>query len=490
MYNRADGGTAMKRLYRIGAMLAAATLWAAASCGRADTGFAVYLEGRPTASWRREAALDMRAQNNYAAWPGVIATFRGGPFRQNAFFQYSRVDIAQSTPKIAWRVFMGSADAALMGQPAIVKWPLEIRQMMNLFEEKRVLPALKEVIFASPDGSIYFLDLYDGQPTRRAIKVGHPLTGSVSVDPSGVPRMMASVQAGGESRRIMFSLIDQTQLFTVKGGSSGSVLFERGGDTAVFAGEDGQLYTVRLGTSFDYRGASLSVSPETVSCGAGSAMAGDIAMYGAKAYAAGASGMLACVDTTAMVPLWTAEVGATTAAIALDFDPGGPLALYTGSIVKELGLCSIRRLDAGTGREDWAFTAEAGPVSGGPGGCVASPLVGEKGIGDLVIFTLAGTEEGGQIIALDKRTGVICWQQPMADYGYSSPVAVYDDSGKAYILQGDSGGSLRVLDGRTGVMLSSIRLDGPIAGSPAVYDRTLVVATGGQDATLYGITLW
>lgn len=58
---------------------------------------------------------------------------------------------------------------------------------MNLYENKRTVKALKEVIFAGLDGKIHFVDLNDGQATRDPINVGYPLKSSVSVNPYGYP---------------------------------------------------------------------------------------------------------------------------------------------------------------------------------------------------------------------------------------------------------------------------------------------------------------
>jgi outer membrane protein assembly factor BamB len=124
------------------------------------------------------------------------------------------------------------------------------------------------------------------------------------------------------------------------------------------------------------------------------------------------------------------------------------------------------------------------------GGCMASPVIGQQSIGNMVIFTVAKTPEGGQIIAIDKKSGHMIWQQSMSSFSYSSPVAVYNADGSAWIIQGDSKGVLQLMDGQTGAVMNSVQLEGSITGSPAVYNDTLVVGTSGKGVSkIYGIKI-
>ena len=173
-------------------------------------------------------------------------------------------------------------------------------------------------------------------------------------------------------------------------------------------------------------------------------------------------------------------------------DADGSLALYTGNVVVgdgKAGYCTIRRLNAINGKEEWTNIFKVTPPAGEVGGCIASPVVGQQDIGDLVIFTLSHTKADGQVMAVDKRTGNIVWQHKM-DNTASSPVAVYDDNGIAYIIQGDSKGQLALLGADTGAQLSSIMLNGEITGSPVVYNNFLVIPVESQGKEwLYGVEI-
>ena len=71
--------------------------------------------------------------------------------------------------------------------------------------------------------------------------------------------------------------------------------------------------------------------------------------------------------------------------------------------------------------------------------------------------------------------------------GWSSPVAVYDAKGDGYIIQCDSDGNMFLIDGRTGVLKSTVNLGKNIEASPAVFGNTIVVGTRGKK--IYGIVL-
>ncbi len=120
----------------------------------------------------------------------------------------------------------------------------------------------------------------------------------------------------------------------------------------------------------------------------------------------------------------------------------------------------------------------------------ASPVVGDKSIANLVIFTVNKVEGGGGVIvALDKQTGQEVWKTPLTAGSISSPVAVYNDQGDAWIIQGDEKGRLTMMKGLTGEVVNTLQLEGDIEGSPAVYNDMLVIGTSSDKPLMYGIRI-
>ena len=69
-------------------------------------------------------------------------------------------------------------------------------------------------------------------------------------------------------------------------------------------------------------------------------------------------------------------------------------------------------------------------------------------------------------------------------------MAVYSEAGRGWIIQPSADGTLTLLDGLTGNVLNTLKLEGTIEGSPAVYGSTLVIGTTGKNTSyIYGVTL-
>lgn len=489
----------------------------------------VYANGKSVKDLTRAQPLAMPAPGEYTGYAGGVFTFRSDSFRGNAAFGYA--DAAQGRLAELWRTEVGSlrTDAGSVygvgwtGQPAIVKWLLEIRGMMNIKPEKRDVTALKEVIIAAQDGKVYFLDLADGVATRDAIDIGYPFKGSVSVDPNGRPLLAVgqgiSMLAGktGDIGLHVYNLIDQSQAyflngrrsnkqsqFATNGAFDGTALFDRVSDNLVVAGENGLVYTIKLNSTFDYKDKmSITIDPEvTYVKGKGKqndntvSIESSAAMYGKYIFVADKHGIVRCIDSDTMTTVWASDNGDNTdATIALGFDPDGSLGLYTGNTSHaRLGSkknVTLRRLDAMTGAQIWGYEIKSKYNKEERGGAKASPIVGEHEISDLVIFTVNLTDNGGStMLALNKQTGTLVWQYALSAPTISSPVAVYNQAGQAWIIQGDESGKLTMLAGKTGQVVTDLMLEGAIDGSPAVYNDYLVVGTTAKSGSyIYGVRI-
>ncbi|MEG2315421.1 MAG: PQQ-binding-like beta-propeller repeat protein, partial [Clostridia bacterium] len=73
------------------------------------------------------------------------------------------------------------------------------------------------------------------------------------------------------------------------------------------------------------------------------------------------------------------------------------------------------------------------------------------------------------------------WQSALTASAVSSPVAVYNENGDAWIIQAQSDGSIHLMDGKSGEIVNTLKLDGEITASPAVYGNLLVIGTTGKD---------
>jgi len=513
----------------------------------------IYKDNKKVDSYERKVPLNMPAGDAYVTQTSFgVTTFRGNAFRQNA--AVGTVE-APSSLSLEWTVEAGYAAGSSRnyygvgwtGQPAIIRWPADIRSSMNVNEDNIGQKYLTEVIVAGLDGNIYFLDLLDGGETREAIKFGYPMRSTPSIHPLGYPMMTfgqyARKMKSGTSDNIglyYYNLTNQKKLrmidgidrkldrpYNAVGAFDTSALIDRSTKTLVAIGTNGLLYTETLamrihkdGMKFEFDDPTETVTMMSHTKGQKTSYAGvesSLAMYGSYACYADLDGILRCVDTTTMTTAWAVDTGdAVRAAIALDLAEGentNTLWLYTANLVnngRSKGDVTIRRFNAMTGEEDWAFAIQCAKGqkkdvtfnSTVIPGAMASPVIGQQGLGDLVYFTLssvsaagaAALNEGaalpGVLIALDKTTGDVVWHKAMDAYAYASPVAVYDDAGKGWIIQACSNGTIYLLDGLSGETVNTLAVNGVIEGSPAVYGDMLVIGTTGKNTSyIYGIKI-
>ncbi len=165
------------------------------------------------------------------------------------------------------------------------------------------------------------------------------------------------------------------------------------------------------------------------------------------------------------------------AAPAIDLE-NGTAVLYHASKTDVEGLAHMRRINAETGEVIWDQAV--------PGSISASPLIGNGSIGSMVFFSAMNSDAGGTIYALDKATGEVVWYYSVLGRRLASPIAIYDEAGGAWLVQGDEGGLL-LLEATAGDRLDYLTLDGAVYGSPAAFNDMIVVAT--QTGQIHGIKL-
>jgi len=480
----------------------------------------ILADGVKTDSVVRSEEISMGDPDEYSGQGGVL-TFRGGPLRQNA--AYGTVEVEQEQLSVIRGVRTSKLDNTYTGfgygsQPLIVKWYGNIRQIMNIEDASRNTTSMKEVIVPSNDGKIYFYDLDTQAYSRQPIDIGFPITATASVNPYGFPLLYVGqskeqvANYNGVIGLRIYNLINQKLLDFVTSKDdealgkdcaiNSSALIETESDTALYTSENGLLYTVSMNTYFDLDNAEVVVSPEKVAYGyisnvrnASQGITGSVAAYGDYVYYGDDSGVLQCVDVNTMQPVWAVTLGDSIMATpALECDDNGNVSLYVGTTINKTGRSGqvrLMKINALTGETLWECQSEIkGKYASRPAkeglyaGLMASPLVGDGEINDLVVFNVNRVvQESGDtcavVYALDKETGEEVWSQPLDVESVSSPIGLYQKDGKSYIVMGDEGGTLRLMDGFSGTTISTLSLGSAIKASPAAYGNQIVVGTTG-----------
>jgi len=443
----------------------------------------------------------------YTEVEGVL-TFRGNNLRNAP--SYGEVKMNPVSLEKTWSFVTGSSPkwgggAGWTGQPAIIKWDSDIREMMNLKEEFKHKENFIEVIYASLDGKIYFFDLESGKQSRNPINIHNPIKGSISIDPRGYPLLYTGqgIPQQGDIGFRIFSLIDGEMLHFIPGieadayrpwgAFDGSALVNRETDTLILGGENGLFYNIKLNTVFNKEKKNIRVAPEQmkyrykVKGNDHQGIENSVAVYKNLAFFADNGGSIQGINLMTMKPIWALSgTDDTDASIVIEEEENIPF-LYTGTEVDKLrGSDShslIRKINGVTGEVVWTKKYDAMYNESVNGGMLSTPVIGKNEIKDLAIFTIARhkTMNAGLMVAVNKTTGKEVWRWEMPSYTWSSPVAVYDKNGQAYLIQCDSIGTMYLLNGKTGEVINKINLGSNIEASPAIFNDSIVVASrGGQ----------
>ena len=448
---------------------------------------------------------DILFTEKYTDLEGIV-TFRGNNFRNTASYGISK--ISQKELNVKWKTSTSFSSwgggAGWTGQPSIIKWDEELKNSMNIDDKFKSKENFTEVIYASLDGKVYFLDLETGEKSRSVINVGNPIKGSLSIDSRGIPMLYVGegINESGVTGFNIYSLIDGSSLYEINGydeyayrgwpAFDSSALIYSDGDIVIEGGENGILYITKLNTDYDKYTNTVSVNPEILKyryyTGEGYGRLGienSVAAYANLLYFADNNGDIQCIDLRKMEPIWVIEgLDDIDASITIEAEEGVPY-LYVGDEVDHQGISgisTIRKINGLTGEVVWKNEFSCQSVVGTDatnGGVLATNVIGKNNISDSVIFSLARYDgfNSGAIISINKSTGEIQWETKVDNYLWSSPVDFYDKNGNAYIIQCDSIGNMFLIDGKNGEILNSLTLDANIEASPAIYEDTIVIAT-------------
>ncbi|MEZ4357939.1 MAG: PQQ-binding-like beta-propeller repeat protein [Eubacteriales bacterium] len=295
-----------------------------------------------------------------------------------------------------------------------------------------------------------------------------------------------------------------------------SALIDADTDTLIEPGENGVLYTVKLNTTYDESTGTLTMNPDglvkyrytTPEYGEGNesrwwGIENSIATWRNYAFFTDNGGFLQCVDLNTMELIYSVDVlDDSDVSIVIEEDAeNDTFYLYTANEVdKQAGALSSgygksyhRKIDGPTGKVIWEkdYKASVGNTSSN-GGTLATPALGKGEISNLIIYAMdmvpievsddeGGTKTvlGGRLIAYDKDTGEVVWSKEQKSDYWSSPVLVYSDTGKAYLVQCDRGGYMKLYDAATGSELYSLDLGSRIDATPSVYGDMIVIGTRG-----------
>lgn len=467
--------------------------------------------------YKAKKEITFEQGKDYTKVDGIIS-FRGNNFRDNPVF--GTADFTKNKLKSTWTYQTGKltsqgktwTGSGWTGQPLVVKWPKATKQVMNMYSWAKEDDSLVEVIYACLDGHIYFLDMKTGKQTRDTLNIGYTFKGAGALDPRGYPIMYVGSgynSSKGKSRVFVISLIDGSVLYTfgdsdpfsLRGSLSffdSSALVDAETDTLIYPGENGILYLIHLGTSYDEAQGTLSIHPDRIVKwhykGIRSStskywlgMEDSAVVYKGYLYIQDNGGHFMCLNLNTLQLVWVQD--------CLDDSNGSPvMSIEDGKVYLyastsfHLGWRSsstapipIWKIDAETGKIIWKTEYDCRSVSDLSGGVQSTIAVGKNGLSDNIYVTVSRTGglTNGVLACLDKATGAVRWEHKAA-YAWSSPICVYNQNGDGKVIYATSAGMMYLLDGTTGEVNDELRVSGScIEASPVVYDDRLVIGTRG-----------
>ena len=489
---------------------------------------AVNVDGKTLAedeAYEPEEPIDFMPGDRYTDLEGVI-TFRSNNFRDGG--SYGFAELTNYKFGTYWTYTTGSLTApdgenwsgsGWVGQPLIVKWPKETKAVMNLYDWAKQDDSLVEVIYATMDGNIYFLDLSTGKQTRDVLHMGYTFKGSGALDPRGYPLLYVGAgyeSANGHSRAFIISLIDFKVLHTFGPSDNydfalrawpmfdGSPLVDAETDQLIYPGENGIVYIIKLNTQYDQKAGTISIDPKTVKWHYNGrnttlyqywvGMEDSPVIWRGHLIVADNGGRLLCLDLNTLELDWVQNIwDDSNGTPVLSMENGHPY-IYVGTSF-HLGWRSYNaasvplfKIDAENGEIIWQKEYKVYSEKGLSGGIQSTVALGKNDLEGYVYVTVSKTDlnSNGVLVCLDRNTGEVVWEHK-SYYTWSSPVLIYNSDGSGCVLYCNYGHMMYLLDAKSGKVLDSMNLAGGVEASPAVYGNTVVIGT--RQCRIWGVRI-
>lgn len=488
------------------------------------TSTAILAGGEVVDSYEADEAhvIDFGGADDYTGMEGIV-TFRGNNFRNTSSYGLAALNAAAFGDY--WTVTTSGMSgggsywggSGWTGQPLIVRWPDQTKQIMNMYDWARSKEDLIEVVYATLGGRVYFIDLETGEQTRDSLYLGYPFKGAGSLDPRGYPLMYlgGGVSGEGTPRIMVVSLIDGEVLYTIGDNDSfaprswsawdSAPLVDAETDQLIYPGENGVLYLIDLNSDYDETAGTISVDPEVVKFTYTSSTA-DRYYYGMEdsaiawrghLFIADNGGDFLCIDLNTLQIVWHFDcLDDTNCTGILEVDDTGHPYIYLSTSFhlgwRSSGIAEIPvwKIDAVTGEEVWHHSYDCHSVSDLSGGVQGSLSLGTGPLDGILYVAVARYPNGenGTLVALDTETGEEVWTYQSGSYSWSTPVTFYDTDGKGYVLYTSCiQGVMHLMDGLTGDLLDTFPFGCTMEATPVVYNNIVVIGTRAEE--IYGITL-
>ncbi len=481
------------------------------------------VDGTGIDNYRRQEDADLGDGTTESCSEGVFS-YAGGNLRDGAVS--GSVNIDSETLTVLWKTKTGKSvsltDCDFVGQPLVVRWDENLKNLMNMSDGKKKKEGLAEVICGATDGKIYFLDADDGTYTREPLDLGVPVSGTGTIISADVPILVIGAGGNSEKTDAEFFCIDLTNCKVIytfgeqlnyamdypekKYYFNSSPVVSTDGITFITKGENGVIYGNDVNASVTSEGVSSFFSQKLeytysvrgddnnvlipTDCGT------SLAAWEHYIFSIDSKGYFTCVDINTCKMVYIRKLGESGAAApVLEIDDADDTAfVYVGTSlsIKEgkntKGRSRIYKLNAVNGEIIWQREYDATVTRKTDGGAVAAACSGKNDLSDYVYFMLAGTDgkNSSMLVCINKNSGEQVYSVDLKNYSVSNPTAVYNEDGKGMLIICDSKGNIFMLDGKTGEVADTVSIGEKITSSPVVFDGMIIIES---EDKIYGISI-
>ncbi len=447
-------------------------------------------------------------EDPYAHAPGIL-TFRGNLERTAPY-----IGTIEGTPDTLineWRFMTKFVNrrtnhgtwgggTGWTGQALYVEWPDSLAEAFRQDTIARaVLPSNKEIIFASLDSYVYFLDYETGKLSREPLYVHNPVKGTPMLDPTFNGflyvghGLLAEKGYGWGQVTIDLKKHDIVHFFgpdprALRAWDANDASPLRLGQFVFQVVENATIYKWLVTPE----GRTLHSTLRSITSDSPHGFEASMSVWGNYGYCNDNAGHVICINLDTLQPVWRYDTGDDCDCTPVVSHEDEGTFVYTGNEVDRSpndSLCCFVKLDALTGDTIWTLETRSARIWADgkhfDGGYYATSLLGRGNCEDLIFINrvLNTCDQNGEFVAISKKTGKEVYTTPLVHYAWSSPVGLLNEKGEFFVVTFDTFGYCYVIEGRTGRILYKHLVGGNFESSPIVIDNHLVI--GSRDGYMY-----
>ena len=351
----------------------------------------------------------------------------------------------------------------------------------------------EEVMVGSLCGKAFFLNFHTGKPSREPLDLHNVVKGTMSLDPAMMNLYVGQGVSKGEPLGCQaFDLRTHQRgtFFADPRAWRGWQAFDSSpivaGGFLFWPGENGSLYKFRRLPGGILR--QVSVLRYRVN-GAAPGIESSLCVYRNYGFFGDNHGNILCVNLNTMQPVWHVKnLDDTDGTIVCREEQGTPF-LYTACEVDKQGQqgnCRLMKLNALNGQIVWEQLILCRRIDLGgkvlDGGMYSTPLLGQGDCSDLLFANVCrniANKQCGQLTAISTADGTIAYELPLANFCWSSPVALLNENDEMFVFTADANGTVYVVRGRSGEILCQRNMGANFESSPCVVGSSVVVGCRG-----------